>query len=251
MTTTPTDDLPKLLGSLIREAFTARGFNGKDDDLLDLSALIERTASALADRQARAAQAEPPLTESERAVDAPVTPSDYMAGGANVQHRQREAEAAGQEARESDLRVRVREGDARQRGSQQPSEGVPAAQVERPADVPQPAAVVLNPATGDVRFEPEQQSTAQPVAEAYQRGIVQGMNDVLHNGIDWARAKFGGAPLTAPPRTDAPSLTDEQALLRELWECGAVANWLRVSDDLKARVERALRTASKPTGGKE
>lgn len=52
--------------------------------------------------------------------------------------------------------------------------------------------------------ESEQQSTAQPVAEAYQRGIVQGMNDVLHNGIDWARAKFGGAPLTAPPRTDAP-----------------------------------------------
>lgn len=196
-------------------------------------------------------KAEPPLTESERAVDAPVTPSDYMAGGANVQHRQREAEAAGQEARESDLRVRVREGDARQRGSQQPSEGVPAAQVERPADAPQPAAVVLNPATGDVRFEPEQQSTAQPVAEAYQRGIVQGMNDVLHNGIDWARAKFGGAPLTAPPRTDAPALTDEHIQMALMNASDPVLMRFTPSQrlDIGRAIERALRTASKPTGG--
>ncbi len=38
--------------------------------------------------------------------------------------------------------------------------------------------------------------------------------------------------------------TEALALLRELHECGAVTNWLRVSDDLRQRVDAALRDAS-------
>ena len=117
--------------------------------------------------------------------------------------------------------------------------------------------------------QPEQQSTAQPVASfrtenppVLQRLLdsimpLHAKDDGVEVGWDYMAmyevrdAIYRQGDFAAPPRTDAPALTEANVLLSELWECGAVANWLRVSDDLKARIERALRTASKPTGGKE
>ena len=40
-----------------------------------------------------------------------------------------------------------------------------------------------------------------------------------------------------------------EGIVRELYECGAVTNWLRVGDDLRARVKAAITTDS-GDGGK-
>lgn len=90
----------------------------------------------------------------------------------------------------------------------QPKAEPPLTESERPTRLQEVHEQYVTESERAAAPQPEQQSTAQPVAEAYQRGIVQGMNDVLHNGIDWARAKFGGAPLTA----SKPSEPAQEAL---------------------------------------
>lgn len=159
MTTTPTDDLPPLPepDMWIPHSITELSASYTADQM---------RAYALADRQARAAQADQ-CAEVAAALEiraileqikevAALHPADDMPtpfqSAWQLCCEEIFYRATGQQ-------WHMDEDDGRRNVS-----GETAGQKIVRAAAQQPAAVVLNPATGDVRFEPEQQSTVQPVA---------------------------------------------------------------------------------------